>query len=481
MAYLTGRGVIIGADQELLPHAATDTGLFALYADCVKHPQVDICDTSLEVLAPGMFDFVVVGRRLDAAVDKAAAIREAASKLKVGGHLVVFCPAATADIPKLVSTAGGWNEKASYLRDDWTLQIYKRRSGRGITPQPPHPAKRACIARYGAMGDMIMVTPLIRRLAEDGYHVTVNCTRYSSPILAYNPYVHNIILQERDAIPNPDLGEYWREWEPEYDRYINLSESIEGRLLKVEGRRDFFTHQSWRHAECNRNYYDFTLGLGGYPTAAGLRGELYFNSEEERTARRFRDKFRDKFFVLWALNGSSHHKIYGLLAPVLADWLDAHPDAIAVTVGDKAAKAGEFEHPQVVRKAGEWPIRQSLAMTKYADVVVGPESVMTNAAGCFNTPKITLLSHSSHENLCKYWLNDFCLEPDPALAPCYPCHQLHYSKESCPLANIIDTETGEKLAEGPRCAMGAITGERMLARLNEVYSFVKANQPAVVV
>ena len=94
--------------------------------------------------------------------------------------------------------------------------------------------------------------------------------------------------------------------------------------------------------------------------------------------------------------------------------------------------------------------------------------MVTNAAGCFDTPKITLLSHSSHENLCKYWKNDYCLEPDKTLAPCYPCHCLHYSRESCPIGTVEDTETGKELGRAPICPI-AILPVRVLARLEEVY------------
>jgi hypothetical protein len=121
--------------------------------------------------------------------------------------------------------------------------------------------------------------------------------------------------------------------------------------------------------------------------------------------------------------------------------------------------------------AGRTKIRESLVLSKYADLVFGPESVLINGAGCFDTPKIPLLSHSSHENLCKYFVNDYCLEPNIKIAKCYPCHQLHYTLNSCPLIKIeID---GQEAAEGPACAMGAIELERLYNRLNEVENATK--------
>lgn len=481
--YFNGKGIIFGADGEIFPSSAVAPKVFALYADATPHPKIAVCDANLEVFKNGEFDYVFVGRRFLEIPNRLPeeVLQEAASKLRIGGHLVVFFPinndktAFRVEDPSSISTTigsfGAWQAKDFYEQEGHSLQIFRKIQGpRGVRPAKARSPKRACIVRYGAMGDMIMLTPLVHALADDGYEVTLNITTYAAPIVSNNPYVHNIIYQERNVIPNPDLGEYWAVWRPEYDKYINLSESIEGTLLKVEGRRNFFTHQRWRHETCNRNYYDFTMQLGGYPKLTGRRGELYLTGAEERTARNFRGRYRDKFFVLWALNGSSYHKVYGLFKPVVTDWLDEHPDSVVVTVGDARAKEWEFEHPRLIKQCNTWPsIRNSLALAKVADVVVGPESVMTNAAGTFGTPVITFLSHSSHENLCKYWENDYCLSPNIAVSPCYPCHQLHYNLDSCPLTQIVN-EKEEVLASGPVCSMGAIEGDRVIARLQEVYN-----------
>jgi hypothetical protein len=493
IGYLCGKGLIYCADYEIFPQAAITGGVFPLYADENKHCRVDVCDTNLEVLADGMLDYVFIGPRLEGVEDPEARLREATKKLRVGGHLILHLPLAPSSevivhrfTPKtmrgLVGSLGSWIAKDSYERCGTFLQIYKKvRGARGVANRKTTAQPRACIVRYGAMGDMIMVTPLIRALHEDGYHVTVNCTRYSSAILDNNPFVDNVILQEREAIPNHLLGDYWAEWCGDYDKYINLSESIEGALLKVEGRREFYTSLAWRNREAEGvNYFDRTLALGGYPERVGCRGELYFSGDEERAARKFRAQYGNKFIVLWALNGSSHHKCYGLFEPVVTDWLNAHPEALVVTVGDHTASLLEFEHPQLVPKAGVWPIRQSLCMTKYVDLVVGPESVITNAAGCFDTPKIVLLSHSGHDNLCKYWTNCVSLAPDLELAPCYGtsgCHQLHYFAKSCVLKQLLNPD-GTVLTELPACAL-AISGERLIAAFDEQLAKSKTTVAAV--
>jgi ADP-heptose:LPS heptosyltransferase len=319
---------------------------------------------------------------------------------------------------------------------------------------------------------MVLLTPLIRRLAEDGYEVTMNITPYAAPLLENNPYVSNIVLQERDAIPNHDLGPYWDEWRKDYDVYLNLSESIEGRLLKVENRPEFYTSKEWRHRNCgHQNYQDWTMELGGYPGVKGEQGELFFSRPEILNARNMKEANKGKFVILWGLNGSSHHKVYPLLEPVAYDFLGRHPDARIFLVGGPESTKFEFTHPQVIPVAGKWELRQTLAnIAMVADLVVGPESMVVNVASCYDVPKIVFLSHSSPDNLTKYWKNCVAMEPDVEAAPCYPCHQLHYSLESCPQGGIQDSVTGEMVAKGPRCAMGAINGQRVLEQLDAAYA-----------
>lgn len=489
IGYLGGRGLTFGVGENIVPRGSIAPGKFSLNMDILPSPAVVVCDGRTDVFADGSMDHVVVGPKLEGCPDPGSMFRQLVSKLRMGGHVVVYLrkesPAEgslfqfdESSIDTLLEGSGAWRKKAQITRDGEMLVVAKKISGkRGtVVPIAPTTGKRACIVRYGALGDMVMITPLIRQLAEDGYEVTMNITPYAAPIIENNPYVSNIIMQERDAIPNPDLGNYWKEWQGDYDRYINLSESIEGTLLKVEGRRDFFTTREWRHANCNKNYYDFTMQLGGYPASTGRRGELYFTGAEWKEAKSFREEYRGKFVVVWALNGSSFHKVYPLMEPVLHDWLARHPDAVVVTVGDPTAQVMEFEHPQVVRAAGRWGLRKVLSLIAHeADLVVGPESMATNIAGCYDVPKITFLSHSSYTNLCKYWINDYSLAPDPSIAPCYGegieggCHQLHYSLNSCCIAQLGDTRTGEVLAEGPKCAMGAISGDILIQTLDLAY------------
>jgi ADP-heptose:LPS heptosyltransferase len=485
VAYLRDRGLSFGVGTDLFPRKAIAPGKFSLNMDLMPNPNLAICDGRVDLFQDDAFDHVVVGPALGLCPSPEAQLRQLVSKLKMRGHLVLYMPEknpspdtrfnfTSQGLLDLLSTSGAWKLKINITRDGDTLIVAKKIPGKRGTLEPirSRASKNACIARYGALGDMVLLTPLIRQLAADGYEVTMNITPYAAPLLENNPHVSNIILQERDAIPNQDLGPYWEEWKSDYDRYINLSESIEGRLLKVENRREFYTSKSWRNHTCgSQNYQDWTMELGGYPDRKAEQGELFFTRDEILDARKMREELKGKFVVLWGLNGSSHHKIYPLLEPVAYDWLAKHPDAVILLVGGPEAARYQFEHPQVIPTAGKWSLRKTFStIAGVADLVVGPESMVVNVASCYDVRKIVFLSHSSSDNLTKYWSNCVAMEPSQDVAPCYPCHQLHYSLESCPQGAIVDNDTKEVVASGPRCAMGAISGERVIKELDRAYA-----------
>jgi ADP-heptose:LPS heptosyltransferase len=67
-----------------------------------------------------------------------------------------------------------------------------------------------------------------------------------------------------------------------------------------------------------------------------------------------------------------------------------------------------------------------MAFAEVADLVIGTETGLLNAAGHMDTPKIITLSHSSQEMLTKHWVNVVQLEqPQGVGCSKHPCRQLH--------------------------------------------------------
>lgn len=338
-------------------------------------------------------------------------------------------------------------------KDEYSfLQVYRKLSGGSVHSGiiPPINQKRALVVRYGAIGDFIQSVPVFRKLKEEGYHVTLNCSETAKEVLKHCPYIDELAVQIRDYVPNKGvvsgpLWDYWTELGSKYDKFINLTGAAEESLLVPDSRMmTMMEHLGEKHPELSeenkfynsiraireqvgdQNYYDNHLKKAGY-SDTGKNGELFFSEQEEVMAQGFRDKYPGRFIAMWVLSGSSYHKRYPYFQQIAQELVVKNPDILLISVGDaECALIERAESNRYLPRAGKWQLRTSLVMTKYVDLVIGPETGILNAAGCFPTPKITFLSHSSHENLCKYWENDYCVAPEQSDVFCHPCHVLHY-------------------------------------------------------
>lgn len=290
--------------------------------------------------------------------------------------------------------------------------------------------KSICLVRYGAYGDAVQITPVIRWYYNKGWYVVLNCTERTYDILKHDPRIGEFLVQTDDEVPNDQrLLEHWKRLEKFCDKFINLSGVIEGGLLLTPSDPMYRGTKAEVDKRCNKNYFEALLEKAECTDEYGYQPELFFKESEERWAKEF-TKQNDGFVVVWCLSGSAIHKVYPYAASVIEAIVEQWPNAYVVLVGEGGAKGIIDPHPRILDKCGEFGIRKSFILTKYADCVVSTETGVANAASAFPTPKVILLSHSSKENLTKYWQNCAALEPPVG---CFPCHRLHYTKDSCPL------------------------------------------------
>lgn len=314
-----------------------------------------------------------------------------------------------------------------------------------ISWQQPKPDKTCAVIRYGAQGDMIQTSSILPWLKSEGYHVTVYCQ--SGPgyeVMKHDPHVDRFILQEKDAVPPQFLAEFWDYTKKKYDKWINLCESVEGTLLAVPGRVNHEWPNDVRAKYCDRNYLEWTHELARVPPP--YQPKFYSTLDERAWARKIADRFGERN-ILWSLAGSSGHKVWPHLDTVIAKIMLDCPGVHVVLVGDdlcKILETGWEKEPRVHCKSGEWTIRESMAFAEVADLVIGSETGLLNAAGHMDTPKIVTLSHSSKEMLTKHWKNTIALEqPQGTGCPKSPCRQLHYTWDYCPKHE----ETGTSLCQ----------------------------------
>lgn len=289
-----------------------------------------------------------------------------------------------------------------------------------------------CLIRYGGFGDSIQISSIFPLLKKQGKKVCVNVTEQGLSILRNDPNIDELLVQKTDQIPNEELGPYWKRLRRLFPSVINLSCIIEKGLLAIESDPIYNWTKDKRHKKLNKNYSEALHNKAKVPHVFNTK--FYPSNAEKKWVAEQRRNMRlgsGHYVIVVALSGSSVHKAYPYIDAVIACYLTTEPMTRFVLVGEELCQMleqGWEKEPRVFPRSGKWSIRESLAFAQQADLVVGPETGVLNAVSAENVAKVTLLSHSSEENLTKHWVNSTALTSD---ADCYPCHKLHYGFATC--------------------------------------------------
>ena len=324
-----------------------------------------------------------------------------------------------------------------------------------VKNKPKPDQKRLCVIRYGAWGDAIMLSPVFKYYKQEGWHITLNCTEKCYEILKTDPNIDAYVFQLSSEINFNKLGEHWKKLDTQFDKVVNFSGSIEQKLLIGPSQKEYTWSRAELHKRCEKNYYDQTMEVAGFPDKKGEIGSIYFTKQEEQFARKYRKKYKG-FFVLWCLTGSAIHKMYPFAENVVRAIVEGIPEAHVILVGEAGCKGLMEFHPRIIDKCGDFGIRESFVLAKNADLVVSTETSVLAAAGCFDTPKVALLSHGSEENVTKHYKNCHVVRQS---VPCAPCHKLHYVRATCPLVPELNH---------PIC-MGLLHPKKVLEPIERVY------------
>ncbi len=440
----------------------SDTVLFGIQMD----PDMTIPDACDLPYKDGILDFAFSSHLLEHVEDHKKALKEWWRVLKVGGRLVLYLPhknfypnigvdGANPDhkhdfLPKDIveamrEVAPSWDLLENQERnqnDEYSFfQVYlKTEFGKQRQPwTSPKPKKTAAITRFGAFGDLIQTASIAAALKADGYHVTLFCETRGYAIAKSDKSYDRFIIQDKDQVPNQLLGPYWAYWEKKFDRWINLSESVEGSCLAMPDRISGQWPHEMRQKYFSMNYLEFMHDIAGTNYKWFAKEQKFVPTKDEEIWALEQKLKYPGIVILYALSGSAVHKVWPWMDQIFARLLTA-TDATIVTVGDEKAKileAGWTKEPRVISQAGNWSIRESLAFAQVADVVIGPETGVLNCSA-FNerVAKVVFLSHSSHENLTRDWKNTIAIAPTDT--PCYPCHKMIYSWDQCNQAKDAD-------------------------------------------
>lgn len=501
--------------SKAFPHfVGVDNGIDTELFGVAMKPDITVKDCSdLADFETGACDAVFSSHLLEHIADTETALREWWRVLKVGGYLILYLP--HRDLYPNIGTFGSNpDHKHDFVPDDildrmvhvaadsdtacdvivnetrdqdreysFLLVMQKLAAEDAVeyvgdkpwhVRQSTNPKleKTACVVRYGGFGDMLQAANILPELKRQGYHVTFMTTPKGQEILKHDPHIDAWFIQDENQVPNHELSAFWKVQSTKFDKFVQLSESVEGTLLALPGRANHTWPDTVRRVELNRNYLEWTSALAelDYHSEA----KFYPSTDEQVWAGMYLNALRHRlepglpvgvipktrYFILWALAGSSIHKFYPWQDSVIAKILTDIPEAVVILAGDYACQILELgweQEPRVIRESGNLSIRQTLTLAQAVNCVVGPETGVLNAVAFQeDVAKVVLLSHSSPENLTKHWKS--CHELEPENTPCYPCHRLHYTRDWCP----EHKETGAAICQiniAPSRVLGAIEAE----------------------
>lgn len=316
------------------------------------------------------------------------------------------------------------------------------------------PGQWAAVCRFGGVGDNLIAAGVIPGLARAGNRVEVITNKLAGEVFRHNPYVSKLSICEDNDQPGGGSLD-WQMWfQKRGHEYagglFHLSHTVETTLAFVPAQTQFWWPLEVRRQLCNTSYLDLALSICGAPFAPA---PLFWPSRGERAkAIETKAKMGEKV-IGWILEGSRFDKVYPQSALCVARLIretgaavmlsgapgrrgyELAKDIEKVVVQQNGSTAGLFLAMTVEESddgpACEWPLRRSLAQLQVCDLVIGPDTGGMWSVAFSPMPKIMLLSHASPTNITKYWVNTTTMNADQKRVPCWPCHRLQDSTETC--------------------------------------------------
>jgi ADP-heptose:LPS heptosyltransferase/predicted SAM-dependent methyltransferase len=464
--YCLGDVIDIGAGEEkIFPHAlgvdnCKDNVLFG--AQIRPDLRVDSAER-LPQFADGSWDTVFSSHTLEHIEDYHAALAEWWRLVRPGGYMILYLPSANLypkrgetgsnpdhkhdftldDIVAAMREIGHWdlvrNEERSERREYSLFQVFRKRTDGQWSEswKGSRPTRTLGLVRLGAYGDALWVTSILPHLKAQGYDITVYTQDAGEEILRSDPNVSRIVKMPEKMFEGFHIYDFLRWEEQKYTRFINLVGSVETDLLPTSKDVRFYLPDEVRRRIMDENYLQAIHKWAGVPFTrhaekrefTGTAPRVRFTPTEDERNRAFARRMAiDKRVVVLNPAGSGRFKWYPH-APELARQLAAQ--GLHVVVFGDLPKRAEYEGIDGVQCVfKDWPIRDVLAFALVSDIVIGPESAITNAVSFESMLKIVLLSHSTENNLTRDWMpptTSICAEG----LDCYPCHRIHYDMTHC--------------------------------------------------
>jgi hypothetical protein len=265
----------------------------------------------------------------------------------------------------------------------------------------------------------MMASSVFAGLKQQGYHVTLYAASPSSCIVKNDPNI-DVIIEHDMSMPQEELCGYWLVEAAKYDKWVNLSASVECEYLQLPGQTTYQYPLEVRKALYNKNYLEHQHLIAGVPHVPQIK--FWPTQEEVDWANTERLKYKDKILV-WVLAGSSVHKMNPHINNFCANVLKLNNvSIILVGTPEQNILAEGLRGVENVHLCTHWDVRSCYTFVQqHADVIIGPETGIMSGMCQESMKKVVLLSHSTTENLTRDWVNTSSIFADPERLSCGNC------------------------------------------------------------
>jgi len=255
------------------------------------------------------------------------------------------------------------------------------------------------VIRSGAMGDVILVTPIIKLLHHkyNGLCKITVATRYPD-IFTNNPYIFKILsMKELKSL------------ESNYEIILNLDLSYE---------KNRFLHIT--------SAYSF-MALGAHSSAISLQPELFLSKLDEKIIQTFQKEISGSYIVC-------HNRIdptQPYRNVPIKDWeyliseLSSKTDLKIVQIGEKKFDVALTSSKQnLIDARGKFTLQQSKGLIDNAVLFLGTDAGPLHIAACTQTPIISFFTIAHHEVRSPLRSSKNIFVPITPDVSCYGCLNL---------------------------------------------------------
>lgn len=276
--------------------------------------------------------------------------------------------------------------------------------------------QRILVVKNEALGDMILMTPLFRNLALNGYKVDVLASDSNRVIIERNPYVNEVLVQQGGL---DDIKLYVETLKDRhYDlvidaRFPAFSESVDRLIFPQYFSCDYLISWNRSHLSCYDESLDFYqqkepivkvadlflryMGIKG----ADLSYDIFMDEAARKNALHYvRDLWRKGGPVI-VFNPFSSHETRDLMPAQIYQTINMliqrYPHAQIVFIGQPERMLGigvEDSWARNVHKFHSASIMDAVPLIKYADLVISPDTSIVHIASTFHKPTVGLYIHT---------------------------------------------------------------------------------------